>query len=83
MHIFIIHVLIIKINQFTYLRLSKINQFTHFLDGNMIRNKNKLGLSWDKLSQIFASWTRSSSCEIVLPYSCLPMMLSSCDVVFL
>ena len=28
---------------------------------------NKLGMSWDKLSQRYASWTRSSSCEIVLP----------------
>ena len=26
-------------------------------------DKNKLGLSWDKLSQRYASWTRSSSIE--------------------
>ena len=58
-----------------YLYISKLTA--------MKERTNKLRLSWDKLSQIFASWTRSSSCEIVLPYSCLPMRLSSYKVVFL
>ena len=34
---------------------------------NEFKERNKLALSWDKLSQRYASWTRSSSFEIVLP----------------